>query len=752
MSKLKRFEGTVDVFASEAGARERTVFGTEIIDDDISEQINTFFKRGWGIVGNADAPSMQDFNALGFTLSHLIGYLYQQGLPIWSGKQTYQKDSYAIFNSQIVRCKTNDYANETSPLEDSGNWEPLLQQSIGDSEISAMSQKAATDSFAKLVDMLEVLQYGSPLWQSIRAPFAEGAQVYLDGRQWVSQVSGNNTKPVSGNEKWFPISVSSNQLIRAPLAVEPVTGGAAPSLSGPLTATAYAPIYSVDVRDYRRFEVTTLDDIGFNSVIFTEDVDADTVAISPALSTTTAYIWRCKDVSVTGTESEYSEIQEFTTASTYIVAPNVNSPANNEAGVVEAPTVVLSPFAVVGGVDSLNATSVRIKRKSNGVIVWSQDNTTPLNNIPVPSGILLENTEYTVEGKYHGASLGESAWGLASSFTTITNFVRIEKPTVIAPADGAVDQPEQPVIQISAFTVIAGTDTHTGTSVEVKDSLGDVVWSQDNITPLNNIPVAAGVLVENETYTVRVRYHGTAIADSPWSDWSVFTTATDFIIDTPGAAFGGGYVAGKIKVGSSTYLLIVSGGGGDSFQVDNSNHAWKTANTADATVDGAAPASMNDGLANFNYMKAQGLVNYPFAKWVEDTCNAGAGLGGKKDWYPPSRDEEEIVYRTFKPKATANSVSARSASGFGGDGAAYGVNANSVPAGVAYTASNPPVTPLANFKVGGADAFDASNYYWSSSENSAGNAWYQHFHNGIQYDGSKTSTYRVRAVRRVLIS
>jgi hypothetical protein len=40
-----------------------------------------------------------------------------------------------------------------------------------------------------------------------------------------------------------------------------------------------------------------------------------------------------------------------------------------------------------------------------------------------------------------------------------------------------------------------------------------------------------------------------------------------------------------------------------------------------------------------------------------------------------------------------------------------------------------------------------NNYYWSSTEVGSGNAWYQSFGNGCQYNNDKTNTFLVRAVR-----
>ncbi|MCU0849218.1 MAG: DUF1566 domain-containing protein [Spirochaetes bacterium] len=71
--------------------------------------------------------------------------------------------------------------------------------------------------------------------------------------------------------------------------------------------------------------------------------------------------------------------------------------------------------------------------------------------------------------------------------------------------------------------------------------------------------------------------------------------------------------------------------------------------------------------------------------------------GGKSDWFLPSKDELNLMYT--------------------------------------------------NLQKNGVGGF-AAGYYWSSSENDAGNAWLQGFDIGFQSDVSKASSYvRVRAVR-----
>ena len=77
---LNRFDGNVVPFASEATLTNRTVFGAETQSDDIDDNLNADFKKGWEIVGLNDNPTREDFNAMGYTLGNLISYLYQSGV------------------------------------------------------------------------------------------------------------------------------------------------------------------------------------------------------------------------------------------------------------------------------------------------------------------------------------------------------------------------------------------------------------------------------------------------------------------------------------------------------------------------------------------------------------------------------------------------------------------------------------------------------------------------------------------------
>lgn len=54
------------------------------------------------------------------------------------------------------------------------------------------------------------------------------------------------------------------------------------------------------------------------------------------------------------------------------------------------------------------------------------------------------------------------------------------------------------------------------------------------------------------------------------------------------------------------------------------------------------------------------------------------------------------------------------------------------------------------FQEGGSEAF-RQDVYWTSTQYNPGDAWLQSFHTGHQYVNFKSSSYRVRAVRKCLL-
>lgn len=194
-------------------------------------------------------------------------------------------------------------------------------------------------------------------------------------------------------------------------------------------------------------------------------------------------------------------------------------------------------------------------------------------------------------------------------------------------------------------------------------------------------------------------------------------------VDTPlptiGTPMPGGFFAGVFRVNGQRRALIAS-----SKAVGEMKQEWikNYKNVPDAI-------SFNDGMANTLAMAKAGSE---LAKRM-----TSLSIDGLNDFYIPSQDELEILYRAFKPTSDSNSLYARSGMNVSADVPTY-----------PYTSEMPAQTSLSGFQEGGTEAFDA-DWYWSSTQHAGYSdyAWFQSFTNGDQYDYSKGNELRVRAVR-----
>lgn len=191
----------------------------------------------------------------------------------------------------------------------------------------------------------------------------------------------------------------------------------------------------------------------------------------------------------------------------------------------------------------------------------------------------------------------------------------------------------------------------------------------------------------------------------------------------PGTPFEGGFFGGIVHIGDALYALIVAP------KADGETklpwiHDYKA-------VPGAL--AYDDGKANTLAMLEAGST---LAKWATDLR-----IAGHADWYLPSQDELEILYRNLKPTTDENSCYARS-----------GINLSAAVPTRPYTPTHPVQTPADAFQSGAAEAFD-SNWYWSSTQHAATSdyAWSQNFDDGNQDDIITYDELRARVVRRLPI-
>ena len=152
MSKILRPTGDLVAFAKNSLGRERTIFGSDLQSNALSDQFTGAFKRGWGSVASDKRPSIQEFNALGFTLSEMIMYLFQQGIAEYDPNQNYFKDAVVSQGGKLFVSLLDSNKNNL-PIDDDGtHWQdasPIPLQALGQSTNSPMSQKAVTDQFTE---------------------------------------------------------------------------------------------------------------------------------------------------------------------------------------------------------------------------------------------------------------------------------------------------------------------------------------------------------------------------------------------------------------------------------------------------------------------------------------------------------------------------------------------------------------------------------------------------------------------------
>ncbi len=194
-------------------------------------------------------------------------------------------------------------------------------------------------------------------------------------------------------------------------------------------------------------------------------------------------------------------------------------------------------------------------------------------------------------------------------------------------------------------------------------------------------------------------------------------------LPTIGAPFEGGFFAGLFTLNGETYGLIVS----PRAEGELEESRW-------GKYGHYLPAarSYNDGMANTQAMADAGS---DLGRWI-----LALDIAGFTDWYLPSRDELELLYRNLKPTEQQNYCSFRD-----------GDNPSSLPVGYPYTEESPARTTCPAFAADGEQAL-APRWYWSSTQYSPDHAWVQDFGDGGQDLDLKGYEYRARAVRRFKVT
>jgi hypothetical protein len=163
----------------------------------------------------------------------------------------------------------------------------------------------------------------------------------------------------------------------------------------------------------------------------------------------------------------------------------------------------------------------------------SEEDTTNLTQITIPSGKLEYFTGYYWWVRYQDSYGNWSDWSAKTSFITVANQPP-SQPTNRFPVDEASGVSLTPLLQSSAFSDPNAGDTHTASQWQIFTILGDysspVFDSGEDAHNLTSITIPSEILTYSTTYCWRVRYQDN---NDAWSEWS---SETSFVTEAEEAA------------------------------------------------------------------------------------------------------------------------------------------------------------------------------------------------------------------------
>ncbi len=313
------------------------------------------------------------------------------------------------------------------PADSQFTWPKPIDLASGDAVIASGSGLVALQStYIQTAVPAAVGFVGRGAWTSI-ASYNANDVVSYNNNSYLANNANTNSAPPSAD--WTLLAAQGaagtiTNTVRTPTAIYPLTGGLAVNPTGPLEASAYAPLYSVNARLYRTFQVTTAADTTFASPVFALNVDADTTLISPALTEDTNYIWRCRDVSEEGIDSDWMTTQSFLTKDYSVNTPTVTV-QGSPSSVNQSPQITLSAYTTSPDQTATYAsTDWEVRRVSDNVLVYSSyGDTVNVSTLYVPPGVLATSTAYAFRGRYNSTIYGSSAYG-STSATTLATFTQ----------------------------------------------------------------------------------------------------------------------------------------------------------------------------------------------------------------------------------------------------------------------------------------------------------------------------------------
>lgn len=278
-----------------------------------------------------------------------------------------------------------------------------------------------------------------------------------------------------------------------------------------------------------------------------------------------------------------------------IRAPRPLAPINNETSYSVRPTLVGSPYAAIVSIDERAVREFQITlggdTEFNSVIYTYSSNS---DEFEVTDELSI-NTSYLWRCRDTSERGYVSSWSDAGEFTVPEGI--ISQPTVNIHSDENINSTfEAPHFVTSTYLNEFDSSPHTSTDWVIRTAgTEDIAFiSLSNATDLESIIIPVGNLEPSTNYEIRAK-HRTGTIESPWSEWTIFTTENSFdYIEKPVVYYDGSLTqvstVGATFTGSTFKKTATFAANSSSIPLEHMTSTWEVVN-----IDTGSTVETNEG-------------------------------------------------------------------------------------------------------------------------------------------------------------